>query len=279
MPEPSYPFSSSDHERHRLMKQADMLSESTERLFRKAGIGPGMRVLDVGSGAGDVALLARKLVGETGEVIGTDRDEAQVNFARRRSQALGYSNVRFVVSDYPSLVLDEPVDAIVGRLVLLFAQDPTASLAAVCRNLRPGGIVAFQENNMQFDTPVLVEPRNGLAAKVAGWIVAGIGHSGVHPRLGLRLYSIMKAAGLEPFPQIEGSMVIAQGPEGPLFPYLTDLVRSAMSSIIASGAATAAEIGIDTLERRLIADAPPTGVVGSISSGFVGVWARKPSNT
>jgi len=277
MSEPDYPFSSSEHERQRLMRQADMLSEATERLFRKAGIGPGMRVLDVGSGAGDVALLARRLVGETGEVIGTDRDQEQVAFASRRAQSLGYANVRFVTSHYPSLVLDAPVDAIVGRLVLLFARDPAASLAGVCRNLRSGGIVAFQENNMQFDAPILVEPRDGLAGKAARWITAGIGHSGVQPRLGLKLYGIMKTAGLEPSPQIEAMMIIAQGPEGSLFPYLADLVRSAMPSIIASGAATAAEIDIDTLEQRLAADAPATGVVGTISAGFVSVWARKPS--
>jgi ubiquinone/menaquinone biosynthesis C-methylase UbiE len=276
MSEPDYPFESSEHERQRLMKQADLLSEATERLFRKAGIGSGMRVLDVGSGAGDVAILARKLVGETGEVIGTDRDATQVAFAIRRAESLGYTNVHFVVSDYPSLELSPSVDAIVGRLVLLFARNPAAALAGVCRNLRSGGIVAFQENNMQFDAPVLVEPRDGLAAKVVGWITVGIGHSGVQPRLGLQLYAIMKSAGLEPSPQMESGMVIPQGPDGILFPYLTDLVRSAMPSIIASGAATAAEIDIDTLEQRLAADAPPTGVVGTVSAGFVGVWARKP---
>ena len=50
MSESDYPFISSEHERQRLMKQADMLSEATERLFRKAGMGPGMRVLDVDPG-------------------------------------------------------------------------------------------------------------------------------------------------------------------------------------------------------------------------------------
>ena len=276
MSEPDYPFRNSEHERQRLMRQAEMLSEATERLFRTAGIGRGMRVLDVGSGAGDVAFLARKLVGETGEVIGTDRDEGQVAFAIRRAQSLGYANVRFVTSDYPSLVLESPVDAIVGRLVLLFARDPAASLAGVCRNLRSGGVVAFHENNMQFDAPVLVEPRDGLAAKVASWITAGIGHSGVQPRLGLKLYGIMKTVGLEPSPQMEAMMIVGQGPEGGLFSYLADLARSAMPSIIASGVATAVEIDIDTLEQRLVADAPTSGVVGTISAGFVSVWAHKP---
>ena len=276
MADPDYPLGSSEHERQRLMRQADMLSEATERLFRKAGIGPGMRVLDVGSGSGDVALLARRLVGETGEVIGTDRDEDQVVFAGRRAQSLGYTNVRFVVSDYASLVLEAPVDAIVGRLVLVFARDPVASLAAVCGNLRSRGIVAFFENIMQFDAPVLFEPRDGLAAKVARWIIAGLGHSGVQPRFGLKLFGIVKAAGLEPSSQIETTMTIAQGPDGPLFSSLTALVRSAMPSIIASGAATGDEIDIDTLEQRLLADAPTTGVVGAVSAGYVGVWARKP---
>ena len=49
-----------------------------------------------------------------------------------------------------------------------------------------------------------------------------------------------------------------------------------MDSIIASGAATAEEIDIDTLEQRLVADAPVSGVVGTISSGVLGIVARKP---
>ena len=59
----------------------------------------------------------------------------------------------------------------------------------------------------------------------------------------------MKDAGLEPSPQIESTLNVGRGPEGHLFPYLVDLVRSAMDSIIASGAATAEEIDIDTSSR------------------------------
>jgi len=271
-----YPLGSSEHERQRLIRQADALAETTERLFRKAGIAPDMRVLDVGSGSGDVALLARKLIGEDGEVLGVDQDQTQVDFANRRAQSMGYSNVRFVTSDYQSLNLKTPVDAIVGRLILIFAKDPVAALAAVCRNLRSGGVVAFVESNMQYDAPVLVEPRNGLAAKALGWINAGFCYGEAHPRVGLKLFSIMKAAGLEPSPQIDAMMNIAQGPQGSLFPTIASLVRSTMPSIIASGAAAAAEIDIDTLEKRLADDAPPTGVVGTITAGFVSVWARKP---
>jgi ubiquinone/menaquinone biosynthesis C-methylase UbiE len=272
----NYPFESSDHERQRLQRQADILSDITEQVLRRAGIAPGMHILDIGSGAGDVAFLARKLIGEKGSVTGTDRDKNQVEYATRRARSLGFTNVQFVTSDYSELVLDAAVDAVVGRYVLGFANDPVAALARVCRNLRSGGVVAFVENNIQYDAPVLVEPTDGLAAKAATWIIAGLRQAKLQPRLGLRLSGIMKAAGLKPSPELGSMMTVAQGPDGHLFPYLVDLVRSAMPSIIASGAATASEIDIDTLERRLIADAPATGVVGTVSAGVIGVWARKP---
>ena len=71
-------------------------------------------------------------------------------------------------------------------------------------------------------------------------------------------------------------MPIQQGPDGELFRTLTSVVRSQIPAIVASGAATEAEIDIETLEERLIADAPPGGVVGYFNCGHVGVWARKP---
>jgi hypothetical protein len=54
------------------------------------------------------------------------------------------------------------------------------------------------------------------------------------------------------------------------------VVRSQIPAIVASGVATEAEIDIDTLEERMIADAPADGVVGYFNLGHVGVWARKP---
>jgi hypothetical protein len=54
------------------------------------------------------------------------------------------------------------------------------------------------------------------------------------------------------------------------------VVRSQVPAIVASGAATEAEIEIDTLEQRMVADAPPEGVVGYFNLGHVGVWAKKP---
>ena len=68
-----YALGSTDTEHERLIRQAVYLAPLTERLFQEAGIGPGQRVLDLGSGVGDVAMLAARLVGPSGEVVGVER--------------------------------------------------------------------------------------------------------------------------------------------------------------------------------------------------------------
>jgi ubiquinone/menaquinone biosynthesis C-methylase UbiE len=272
----AYPFQSSADERRRLIAQGELVAPLTRRLFERAGIASGMRVLDIGSGSGDVAFLAAGLVGPAGSVIGADRDPAQVAFAEQRAKANRLGNVRFVAGDFREIELDSPVDAIVGRLVLMYAADPLDALRRALRNLRPGGVIALQESVVDYDGPVLIEPLDCLAARAAEWFRAGFKHSGVHPRMGMRLFGLMRAAGLEPSTEIDMLVPIQQGPDGELFRTLTSVVRSQLPAIVASGAATEAEIDIETLERRLIADAPPGGVVGYFNAGHVGVWARKP---
>jgi ubiquinone/menaquinone biosynthesis C-methylase UbiE len=79
MSEAEYAFVDREREQHRLARQAEVLEPLTERVFEAAGLGAGMRVLDLGSGAGDVAMLAARLVGPAGEVVGVERDPAAVD--------------------------------------------------------------------------------------------------------------------------------------------------------------------------------------------------------
>jgi protein-L-isoaspartate O-methyltransferase len=64
-----YALGHTDAEHGRLIRQAKILAPLTERFFRQAGIGPGQHVLDLGSGVGDVAMLAAGLVGPSGKVL------------------------------------------------------------------------------------------------------------------------------------------------------------------------------------------------------------------
>jgi SAM-dependent methyltransferase len=76
-----------------------MDAAATRMLLQAAGIGSGMRVLDLGSGTGDVAFVAAELVGPAGEVVGIDSSPEAVATAKARAQQRALGNVRFVVGD------------------------------------------------------------------------------------------------------------------------------------------------------------------------------------
>jgi ubiquinone/menaquinone biosynthesis C-methylase UbiE len=149
----SYALNNTSAEQARLNRQAARLRPVTERLFRAAGIGPGMAVLDVGCGFGDVSLIASELVADGGGVVGFDRDARQVSAASARFG--GSTTVSFVQA-----TIDDPpegeFDAIVGRLVLMYQSDLDAAVASLIRRLRPGGVVAFIEVNLRPDGSQLV---------------------------------------------------------------------------------------------------------------------------
>src|SRR6476620_8091371 len=94
-----YPLGNTDAEHERLIRQAVRLAPITERLFREAGVGSGQRVLDIGSGVGDVAMLVARLVGPSGEVVGVERDEKSIAKARARAAEAQLDNVSFTQSD------------------------------------------------------------------------------------------------------------------------------------------------------------------------------------
>ena len=83
--QPKYILGHSPAEVRRLMLQATILRPITERLLRSAKLGPGMRVLDLGCGAGDVSMLAAEFVGPSGAIVGIDRSPEVVASASARA--------------------------------------------------------------------------------------------------------------------------------------------------------------------------------------------------
>jgi methyltransferase family protein len=83
-----------------LLTASDQIANgASQAFFRDAGIIPGMRVFDVGSGAGDVAFLVADLVGDSGEVVGVDRAPNAVARAEARADAESRRNVFFREGD------------------------------------------------------------------------------------------------------------------------------------------------------------------------------------
>src|SRR5207237_7979256 len=129
--DPMYVLGRSQRETERLQRQGQRLEPFTRRRFETAGITTGMRVLDVGCGAGDVAFLAAKLVGPAGSVIGVDKNPLILETARLRACAAGLSNVTFVAGDIRDVILDQDFDAAVGWCILLYMAAQAVGLCSI----------------------------------------------------------------------------------------------------------------------------------------------------
>jgi ubiquinone/menaquinone biosynthesis C-methylase UbiE len=144
-PTRAYALGHSDRELERLSAQARLIDPITRQFFRDAGIVPGMRVLDVGSGAGDVSFLVADMVGDAGEVVGVDRAPNALAAARARAAAQSRHNVLFLEGDPAEMEFERTFNAVVGRYVLQFQPDPVAMLRKLAVHLRPGGSIVFHE--------------------------------------------------------------------------------------------------------------------------------------
>jgi SAM-dependent methyltransferase len=230
-----------------------------------------MRVLDIGCGVGDVSLLAARLVGPTGAVLGIDRAASSVQTARGRATALGIAYARFEQADLGSFETAQTFDALVGRLVLLYLPDPADTLKRLSHHLRPGGIVAFQEFDM---TAVSQVPPGELFLKVRGWLLAAFTAAGAQLDMGTKLYSSFLRAGFPP-PDMTAATLIACGPDTTRYGYMVSVLRSLLPLIERTGMATATEIDIDTLAERMHEDALAHERVMFLPR-VVGAWTTVP---
>ncbi len=271
--DPEYALSRSRDEYERLARQAAFLHDTTERLFGLAGLGPGLRVLDVGSGVGDVAVLAAEIVGPSGQVVGVDVDGAALQVARGRAEALGLRNVTFVEGDARTAPLDGDFDAMVGRLVLMYWADPGAALRLITSRVRPGGIVAFQEMDMDPSAASRSFPEQTLWTETGRLVVATFARAGLHVRMGRELFGAFLAAGLPP-PVLQEEALTGGGPGFAGYAWLAGVVRSLAPLMARLGVADPGQLGIDTLAGRLRDDAMAAGAVVWTPS-FVGAYARR----
>jgi 2-polyprenyl-3-methyl-5-hydroxy-6-metoxy-1,4-benzoquinol methylase len=266
-----YPLGYSAQEAQRLADQGAQLEELTEDVLRRAGLRRGMQVLDIGSGLGDVSLLAARMVGSDGAVLGIDKASSSVEIARRRVAAQGVQNVYFEESDLAVFATDKQFDAIVGRFVLLYVPDRAMVLRSLTRHLRPGAIVALQELDMSQISQV---PASELFMQARRWILEAFAAGGAELDMGTRLYTTFLHAGL-PAPNMMAATPIACGPTSPGYEDMVRVLRSLLPLIERSGIADVAAIGIDTLAERLREDAVANDRVTFLSR-VVGAWARLP---
>ena len=266
-----YVLGHSSQELERLSAQAQLYDPLTLEFLRSVGVEAGMRVLDVGCGRGDVSFIAARLVGPTGFVVGIDRAPAAVETARQRANALSSNNTRFLVGDASGVAADGPFDAAVGRLVLEFSPDPPALLRRIAAQVRPGGVIAFHEVDW---SGCRARPEVPTLSRCIAWGTEVLQKSGADPYMGLKLYDTFVRAGL-PAPTLSVQATVGAGPAHPVYVAAAEFVRTLLPAIEARGVASAREVDIETLARR-ISDEAVAARATVVWWSLIGAATRKP---
>lgn len=265
----AYVLGHSEAELRRLTTQARLIDPITRRFLSAAGISEGMRVLEVGSGAGDVAVLIAAIVGPRGEVVGADTSSTAVQVAERRVQVEGIANVTFQNGDPADMIFETPFDAVAGRYVLQFMKNPSTALAKLAGHLKPGGLIVFHELDWDGARSAPCVPTYDRAC---GWAKSTIERGGAQIRIASKLAPLFAKAGL-PSTKMRLESVIATGADAAdVIHLVVDLVATLLATMERLGVATAEEVDIATLANRIITEVGADATL--IGRAEVAAWAR-----
>jgi ubiquinone/menaquinone biosynthesis C-methylase UbiE len=266
-----YSLGHSPAEQERLQRQAGYLSGITEAIWRMAGIEPGMRVLDVGCGVGDTTFLAADIVGPGGFVAGQDRAAEAIATARRRAETSRRTNVHFMQAELGSPVPDQgPFDAVVGRYVLVHQPDIAAALRSLQLLLKPGGIAAFHE--VELDLRMTSDPASDLAGQVYLWLREACRLGGMQLHCVSRMPRYFYESGFG-WPQTQIHTLVGAGPDSFAPGYVVEVLRALAPLLEKAGVVTVAELGLETLETRL-RESCANGAASMVQVNG-GAWARR----
>jgi ubiquinone/menaquinone biosynthesis C-methylase UbiE len=253
----------------RLDAQAQALQPATRLALTLAGIGPGMRVLDLGTGTGEVALLVAEAVGPEGSVLGVDQSPDVLSYAAAKCRDRGVTNVGFEQAEIATYVPAEPVDAVVGRLVLAYLPDRVATVRRLIGALTPGGVYLA----LEYDTDaVRSAPPTPTVERGRELVNAAFAAAGTPQTIGPQLGHLLREAGA-----IDPHLLGLQGYAGPDDangpPMLAAVVRSLAPAIERYGIADLATLELDTLEERIATEVRTAGAVLVLPT-LVAAWGH-----
>jgi SAM-dependent methyltransferase len=268
-----YVLDHSDPEIERLQIQSAALSNITNRLLRECNVQPGMRVLDIGCGAGDVSLLLAQVVGSSGLVVAIDREARAIETTHSRATAAGYRNVEAIVATEDDIPAKKPFDAVFGRNFLPHQRDPVAVIRKAAAAVRPGGIVAFQEFAIYQPNRFQALPSVALYDQIAAAMNAALAATIPSPDVTGRLVSCFAEAGL-PSPHLFCECVIGDS-TSLIARWLALTYRAMLAHITRLGLEPAGVGDPETLVERL--EAKLAAVRAQIvSNPQICAWAVRP---
>lgn len=276
--EHDYVLGHSEGEIRRLEWQGQLLAPGTERILRAAGLTQGMSVLDIGTGAGDVAMLAAEIVGPSGSVLGIDQEASVLARARTRAENSGLRHIHYEAATLDSLSAVTAFDAVVGRFVLCLQPDRASFLRQAAAHLRPGGMLLFIEpGGVELNAPherrevCWSNPPVALYEDMVRHIFVAFTRGGAREETGNNLVSLFHEAGLPEPTMLEETLL--GGAASPIIDWLCLTLETLLPSLERHGTASAKTIEIGTLPARLRAAISESHSQVRFTS-LTGGWAR-----
>ncbi|MGM0587398.1 MAG: arsenite methyltransferase [Bacteroidota bacterium] len=163
-----------------------------------AQLSEGLTVVDLGSGAGNDAFIARQIVGESGQVIGIDFTPKMIEKARVNAEKLGYSNVSFVEGDIEEMPLEEQIaDVVVSNCVMNLVPDKQKAFAETYRIMKTGGHFSISDIVLQGDLPDQLKEDAEMYAGCVSGAIQKDEYLGIIEEQGFRNITIQKFREIE----------------------------------------------------------------------------------
>jgi len=199
-----------------------------------------------------------------------------LDFARHRVATAGWENVAFHHVDLARLGwghiegIDDggKFDAVVGRWVLMYLDEPTALVRALRTRMRPGGIVAFQESDL--GQPVRAYPTAPHHDELARLMSVDVASPELE--MGPKLFRTFIGAGL-PTPELRVDIPAGGGPNWPGYAYVAATAHSLRHFLAEAHGLRSEDLGLDTLESRLRNETLTRDGIQMLAP-VVGAWAR-----
>jgi ubiquinone/menaquinone biosynthesis C-methylase UbiE len=170
-----------------------VFGEHSRNLLRRAGIGRGNRILEIGCGTGSMTTWLAEQVGAEGRVVAVDASDKQLEIARKAAQEAGSTNIEFIRSTVESLELpNDSFDMAYCRLLLMHLKDPSGTLARMKKYLRPRGVIVCEEPHA---SSLTTSPRNESIERLNGLFLQLGKLQGLDFDIGDKLLTLLASAG------------------------------------------------------------------------------------
>ncbi len=158
-----------------------------------AKIEVGDTVIDLGSGAGNDAFVARKIAGDKGKIIGIDFTDAMIARARENAEKLGLNNVEFRQGDIEDMpVTSNKADVIVSNCVLNLVPNKHKVFSEVYRVLKPGGHFSISDIVLEGELPAKWKEVAELYAGCVSGAIQKSEYLGIIKEAGFKNISLQK---------------------------------------------------------------------------------------